>query len=1083
MTRTHQARFCVILALSFAALVPPALDPKFENADTPAWRPVQGRLTGLDYAPWPEPWAGSGKAALATARQLTERLQAAAAGGGPLAGARGAAMLHLQRGNLGEVVHQVERAMALTPFPDPDLASDLSALYLERSTKPEHAFDAVLALDSLARLPHDRAAQSFNLALALQHFGMRAAAERAWRDAARLEPGSPWATEATGQARLLATPPLETVWGTWRERLLAGQPVTGREIDDWALRLPGVLYDTVLYDLLGRWGTDCAPPNAESALCVRLLSTARVIALRLEERTGPDLGQAVQDLKHMRPEKLETLASGYASLAEGWRASERLDVEGAHRALEQAVSHLREGRSPVLEWAEYWLAATDLHRGRYAALREHLRRLAKYARDLRLKASIARTLGTAASRQLSLPMAERLYNEAIEQFSQAGDYLSAAIVRGYLSWVFFAQGRADEGWALAVACLDRLAQWPTGEYWPYLLNNAARAMIWQGRPAAGALLAEESARTLQRKSADAVEVAEAWLLLGHAQLAAGREGSARAALAPAEAAVAAIPDPSLRERMGAELALASGLVGTVPEDSVVALSRAVAIYEKRGLRPFLPAAYAARAHAYIALGDFGRAEEDLRSGIAESERAVAEFSDPLAAAPLAEVGQRLYDMAVALKLDHGQDEWAAFAIADRAKSAAIIRLHGAGILARPFAMLRPADVRKTLEPEEALVAFTQLEGRLLVSLMTLAGTEHRIIHVDADVMADHAARMLSLLSARGDAAAVRRESCWLFDHLLAPLRADLKGMERLILIPDRALNLVPFAALLDPRSGRFLVEDHSLAVMPSVQQVIGLRSRWSTRPHRETWRVGIVSTARIAAHESGLAALPAAESEVREVAALYQAPVCLVGRGATVSSFLALLPKVDVLHFAGHARGEPDAPWRARLWLAADGDHGRLETLLANRIVQEPLDHLELVLLSGCETALPSRRRTIGSDGLSAAFLARGAAAVVATLWRVDDAAVARVMIAIHQRLSQGDDVSAALRKVQLELLHSPNPAERDPGAWAFCQLAGLPVRRPGYTGGINHGLQSNPEVRGSLRERTERAAGQKPEKTLGGDA
>lgn len=1072
MRHTQQVRLFVFFVLCSAALALWVSNHMLESANAPAWRPVQGRLTGLAYAPWPEPRAVSGKAARARARKLAERLKAVAADGEPLAGARGTAMLHLQRGGLEEAVHQIERSMALTPSPGPDLASDLSALYLERSTRPEHAFEAVLALDSLSRLPRDRgAAEAFNLALALQRFGMRAAAERAFQDAARLEPGSPWATEAIERADLLAAPPLETVWSTWRERLLAGQAVTDGEVADWVLRLPGILYDTALYDLLGRWGMDCAPPKAESALCVRLLSTAREIAVRLEDRTGPDLGRAVQDLKHMGPEQLETLAIGYTSLAEGWRASERLDIEGAHLALEQAVSHLRKGRSPVLEWAEYWLAATDLHRVRYTALREHLSQLAKRARDPRLKASIARTLGTAAGRQLSLPTAERLYGEAIEQFSQAGDNLSAAVVRGYLSWIFFAQGRADEGWALALACLDQLAQWPTGEYWPYLLNNAARAMIRQGRPAAGALLAKESARTLQLGSADAVEVAEAWLLLGNAQLAAGHEDSARAALAPAEVAVAAIPDPSLRERMAAELALVSGLVGTAPEDSVTALSQAIATYKKRGQSSFLPTAYAARAHAYIALGDFGRAEEDLRSGIVESERAVAEFSNPLAAAPLAEVGQRLYDMAATLKLDQGQDEWAAFAIADRAKNAAIHRLHGIGALGRPLVILRPADVRRVLEPEEALVAFTQLERRLLVSLMTSTRTEHRIIHVDAKVIADHAARLLSLLSIRGDTATVQQESRWLFDHLLAPLRTDLERVERLILVPDRALNLVPFAALLDPHSGRFLVEDHSLVVMPSVQQLVSLRSRWAIRPRRKTWRLGIVSTAGIAAHDSGLSPLPAAENEVREVTALYPVSVRLVGNDATVPNFLTLLSKVEVLHFAGHARGEPDAPWRARLWLAADGDHGRLETLLANRVVHEPLDHLELVLLSGCETALPSRRRTIGSDGLSAAFLARGAAAVVATLWRVEDAAIARFMIAIHQRLSHGDDISAALRNAQLELLRSSNPAERDPGAWAFCQLAGLPVRRPGYTGGIDHGLHSHPEVRGSLRQRTDQAS------------
>lgn len=1046
------------------ALALPASDPRVKTKDAPAWRPLHGRLSGLGYAPWLGPQVVSRKAAVAMARELTRRLQAASSGWEPVAEARSVALLHLQRGNLKQAIHQVEHAMALTTSPDPDLVSDLSALYLARSTRPEHAFDAVLALDALAQLPHARATQSFNLALALQRFGLRAAAARAWREAARLELGSPWAAEAAEQARLLAAPPLEAMWSAWHGRVLSGQPVTSREVDDWARRLPGVLYDSVLYDLLGRWGTECAPSAAKPEWCVRLLLTAQVIAARLEERAGPDLAHAVRDLTSMDPEELKDLAKGYADLAEGWRASERLDIEKAHRLLEQAVSSLRKGQSPVLEWAEYWLAATDLHRGRHTALRENLDRLVIRARDPRLRASIARTLGTAAGRRLSLPLAERLYDESIEQFSHAGDDLSAAVVRGYLAGVLFAQGREDEGWALSISCLNGLSQWPTGEYWPYLLNNAARAMIWQGRSAAGALLAEESARALQRENADPVEIAEAWLLLGHAQLAAGRERSARTAITSAEEAVAAIPDPSLRERMTADLALAVGLTGSVPEDSVAALSRALTVFEKRGPRNFLPAAYASRAHAWLALGDPGRAEKDLWSGITESERAVARFSDPLAAAPFAETGQRLYDMAASLALDRGE-EWSAFAIADRAKSAAIRRLHGTPSSPRSLTNLRPADLRSALEPREALVAFTQLEERLLVSLLTSSGSEHRLISVNADVMAGHAARMLSLLSAHGEKSAVENESHWLFDHLLAPLRNDLAGIDRLILVPDRALNLVPFAALLDPRNGRFLIEDHDLVIMPSVQQFVSLRSRRSVRTHHGDWQLGLVTTARITGEKSGLAALPAAETEVREVSKLYPAPVSLVGDRATVSSFLALLPRVDVLHFAGHARGEPDAPWRARLWLTAGHAHGGLEALSANRVMQEPLDHLELVVLSGCETALPSRRRTIGSDGLSAAFLAHGASAVIATLWRVEDKSVARLMTAIHQRLSRGDDAAAALRNVQLAWLHSPNPTEREPAAWAFCQLSGLPVRRPGNAGGKNnHGLQDVSEVPGSLR-------------------
>ena len=1022
-----------------------------EHREARRWRPVAGRLSALEHTPWLGP-ATPAVITIGAAMDLARAVDSAADLEEALSGERGAALLHLQRNDLDAAIRSLERAAALTPTPDPDLLSDLAALYLERSAQAEHAFDAVKALDTLVQLPVERPTVAFNLALALERFGLRAAAVRAWRDVERLEPGSAWGAEAASRALAVDEPPFEVAWAAWRNQVRAGGPVAAADADRWAERLPGEFFDMVLYDLLGDWGRLCATAPVKSVACGRQLDMAKSMAQRLSASGGgPALMRAVHDLQRADTPRRQALGTGYRCLADGWRASERLEIEAASQSLGKAVESLRRGRSGLVVWAEYWLAATDLHRGRYEALNRRLRALAARNGDPRLRGSIARTTGTAAARQRSLPLAERSYREAHRQFSLAGDAVSAAVVSGYLAEAFLAQGRADEQWALGLSSLATLAEWPTGAYWSYALNNAARATIWQGRPAAGAVIAEENTKLLVGETADAVEVAEAWLLLGHAQLAAGRPDAAGAALRSAEAAVTSIPDPNLRERLAADLALVAGLVATEPARVVQSLSGALETYRQRGLRSFLVPAYASRARAYLELGRIAEAEHDLAAGIEEHERALAEFSDSLSAAPLSEVGQSLYDLLVRLELDGKRDPWAAFLAGDRGKNAAVSLLPG-GPVVLTTVPVSLEEMQRALRPGDALLAFTQLEDRLLVTLVKRSTVSYRVIEVARDELTDHARRLLSQLAARGDEQDFRTESTWLFGRLLSPLHAEMEGVEHLIAVPDRGLNLVPFAALLDPVTDRVLIEDRTMSIVPSVRHWLALsRASARVRP-RKAWRLGMVSTAGLSQQDGALPGLPGAEREVQEVAKLYDLPSgrLLVGRRATAANFLALLPRVDVLHFAGHSRGEPDAPWRARLWLAAPSPAAELAPLLALEVMREPLEALQLVVLSGCETGLPSTRRTIGSDGLAAAFLAGGARAVVASLWNVEDATSARLMGAFHRRLASGDDAAAALRGAQLDFLHSDERALRHPAQWAFCQLTGLPVRRPGYPGRLH---------------------------------
>ena len=73
-----------------------------------------------------------------------------------------------------------------------------------------------------------------------------------------------------------------------------------------------------------------------------------------------------------------------------------------------------------------------------------------------------------------------------------------------------------------------------------------------------------------------------------------------------------------------------------------------------------------------------------------------------------------------------------------------------------------------------------------------------------------------------------------------------------------------------------------------------------------------------------------------------------------------------------------------------------------------------LVTLSGCNTG--ASRVYAGDElmGLARGFLAAGAAALVVSLWAVNDAATAQLMTAFYQHLRDGLTPRAALRRATL---------------------------------------------------------------------
>ncbi len=143
------------------------------------------------------------------------------------------------------------------------------------------------------------------------------------------------------------------------------------------------------------------------------------------------------------------------------------------------------------------------------------------------------------------------------------------------------------------------------------------------------------------------------------------------------------------------------------------------------------------------------------------------------------------------------------------------------------------------------------------------------------------------------------------------------------------------------------------------------------------------------------------------------------------------------LHFATHGIVNHEVSSLSTLVLSlVDGAGRPRDGFVLLPDVYDMTLNADVVVLSGCQTALGKDVRGEGPIGLARAFMYAGAPRVVASLWQVDDLATAELMKRFYRGMLVGGlTPAAALRAAQRELAGTRR--WRSPYFWAPFVLQG----------------------------------------------
>jgi len=298
--------------------------------------------------------------------------------------------------------------------------------------------------------------------------------------------------------------------------------------------------------------------------------------------------------------------------------------------------------------------------------------------------------------------------------------------------------------------------------------------------------------------------------------------------------------------------------------------------------------------------------------------------------------------------------------------------------------------------------------------------------------------------------------------ILGPVANDLRG-KRLLIVGDGILQYIPFTTLPEPnitpgaspssQPGEFaphmqpLLVDHEVINLVSASAIVEQRQKQQTRPtpslelaifadpvfsFDDPRATPLAPAANpitqklpklLQTIEPIYTPLPGSQEELKQIAEFVPRDRRseFLGFAANHETAISKLKPHRIVHFASHGFFNVRSPEQSGFVLSAIRTDGNLQrsAITPADTLDMDLSATDLVVLSGCRTALGGKLIREGLTGLTGGLMSAGAERVVASLWSVSDEATQKLMTSFYRNMYQ-EKLSPvqALRAAQLAFWH-----------------------------------------------------------------
>jgi CHAT domain-containing protein len=938
-------------------------------------------------------------------------------------------------------------ALASAAQIDPSNAAvqnDLAVALLERAEvkqDPLSIIDAYAAADSAVTLDADLPEARFNRALVLEKLFLKNDAISAWSSYLEVDSRSPWADEAREHLEFLEKP--AAVWRS-AEKQLESALASGKDSVVWSIvrQFPRQTRDRVQADVIA-WSKE---RKTGSSSADTFLQRARATARALRRTTGDafwyDVTEAMAEaVASGLPGRVDATVRGLAAFERGEAELNSSAFDSSARSLEVARSSLASVGNVATHLAAFEIARTSYQRQNYNDALEQLRRILASTPNtyLVLRGRATRTIGFIEHLRANHDRAMVAYASVIRDGSLLGEPALELRARTDAARLAATLRGERPAWELLYQALRSFARYAEAPSDGQHVFAAAAELSWKKSPKVALLFQAESVRLAAALSNSLnmmialMRQAKLFARTGHAQQAFEMLDSLRTYLR-------AIENDSTRAEMqtNTDLVLGEIEIGERSDSAVDLLRHVVARFQNTDYAIQLAQAKILLARAYAVAGKTTLARGAFEEALSEMERQRSDIGGFEDRAHFLDQARPVIDSVLRFLIDQ-RDTVGAVEFLERMRGRVLLE-RTSGRLGAPLPPPNVDSIRRNLSAGTKVVSYAVMERELIAWLIERDGVRMYRVPV-ADGLKPLVDRLTTLITSRAAEGDLRDVAGLLYRILIAPFDDRLPN-SRLVVVPDKWLHFVPFAALFDAGRGRFLAQAVEIDIAPSLQLYAQAARRYQELQTETAPSVVAVGNPAFDKRVyASLPALPGAEREASGVARQYAHARLLVGSAATRHALIASAKASDVVHFAGHGIVTPEAPLQSQLVLAPDPTDGSAGALYAKDLFEISLPRTRLAILSGCHTASGELSDTEGASSLARALFAAGVPAVIASLWAVDDDKTEEFFSAFHTELRRDQNPAAALRRTQLRWL-AQGQAWRSISVWAAFQLFGATKSR-----------------------------------------